>query len=1415
MNVFNGQAFYQIPLAGINARNALSWNLSISYGSGVKPVLQSSNRRNSTGVIGLGWSLTNPFVAISHMGTTSTLDDVVYCNLGPYGGGQIMQNSDGEFFVSTNPYIKVLANYGKDQNGNLKEPLHIDSWMFVMPDGNKMFFGETPNSQRTQKSVGNVIYAHPHSVQAYGKDFVYKFDISRFTTFDESTEIKFEYSQVREPLAGSASYVRESEVSRIYWQSNDVVVESMDFVYGSKNAVEYSAYDEGESKEDQRLYDTRFLNRIDSYVLGKKVREISFVSGSTSSEVEMEKNLRTLLRIEDDVVGGETKQWSFQYENNMLSMVEMPNNVVEHFKYDNLDFSNFAETRSSLNQDTLVNSLGNEIVVPKDKQDKFVNASLCMEEFCFAQLTEKKSDDKNDLHVQPYLNRGNYFERQPTVSLYEAKKPMAWFSSKSFIVADLEGRTIEFYEWNGSRFEKKNPALGGFFVNPGDLQGTIENVVLQNNYILIVEKDKSNDNRYIHVATKSQETGDWKLLSLDENCGFANTANYGEEIRSKSSKKCLEWNKPIYIQASANLFVVGVTNRDVFNVFEFDGETFYELSGKNAGFFPDLGIQKENGKAGVFSTNFQKKIQSVNLSGNILGLTLEKDGTEYAVVLSYDGNRFHKMLFESWKTSSRSNQFYFCGNYALLVSNSKSDVTLYRKRWNEAAGTIEFVKDPSFVFTFNGEKNSVSVSLAEDAIFLEEKFGSNNTRTVVKDNAYNTLMMKVPHSPSLPIVRVPLDRRVTDLSISPSDPIVLYNVSVLEGTDDALCVEKTDKACSHLIRSLHRAYSGKDFFLHVGIAEPSMNFNSRWYGSKNLVSSANRLILRSVLEEGAERNLIGLAQYSGANFYSPEKIPVVSEHWVDDKMKGGAAVPHTYFVYDYNDDYEGDGPGTVEYNAHTQTPQFMTPAVLVKTASGSVISKSTYNFIMDREREKKENKLSDYLRNLQGSVSEKEDYDASGAVRSVVVYNYKVDDGAGLNWPNGLVVNQLTGTASRMYDYYGNVMASTSSNILPDPISGQFRGTVSKSGDKFLLSQSVLQSQTITRNGVNYVYRVPSKAYGYAPFSQDPSALIGTNPNTSSSLFPDDVISVSKTDYSNDRPLMPIASYSWQPMLKNGKYDPEDGFVLMNKVIATNNYGQVVETQRRDINGMNSSCVVYEGLRSLPTVSFPNAACSDVAAATAEHGELNGWEMAQTVLDSEQVYDGRYSFKVVDGYGPTRNIGLKELKRFKYDYVISAFAYSISVKDKPMLIAEFRKADKSILKVLGCFEPVNETFMPNKWQRYELEIPYETLVADGMFSNLSEDDHLRIWIGLGEPKGDQSRIVYVDDFVAYPTSTSFTIKNYNEYGTPMSAMGMTFQKRETIFDKNHRSRGVRDSKGRIFTDGAMHEINENLGDQYE
>ena len=277
VNVFNGQPVYQIPLMGINARNALSWNLSLTYnGSAVRPTLQSSNTRANSGAFGMGWSMSTPYVAVNHMGTVSMVDDVIYCDLGPYGGGQIVQNSDGKFFLSTNPYIRIksVLDPVAFQNGKIR----IDSWQFFMPDGNKMFFGEGENSRRTQRSHGNLIVAHP-ATAADGEDFVYRYDLSRYTTFDESTEILFGYSQVREPVSATASYVRESALSAVYWKSSGETIDSIALVYDNMGPLDFIPYASIESRDYQRLYDSRFLSSMHQFSHGEEIDTKSFLYG--------------------------------------------------------------------------------------------------------------------------------------------------------------------------------------------------------------------------------------------------------------------------------------------------------------------------------------------------------------------------------------------------------------------------------------------------------------------------------------------------------------------------------------------------------------------------------------------------------------------------------------------------------------------------------------------------------------------------------------------------------------------------------------------------------------------------------------------------------------------------------------------------------------------------------------------------------------------------------------------------------------------------------------------------------------------------------------------------------------------------------------------------------------------------------
>ena len=525
--------------------------------------------------------------------------------------------------------------------------------------------------------------------------------------------------------------------------------------------------------------------------------------------------------------------------------------------------------------------------------------------------------------------------------------------------------------------------------------------------------------------------------------------------------------------------------------------------------------------------------------------------------------------------------------------------------------------------------------------------------------------------------------------------------------------------------------------------------------------------------------------------------PVVERYWKEKSTD--STNRYTKFTYAQPD-------GIVEFNAHTQQAQFIAPIVsTVAFVSDDTVTKARYDFIADL----KGMPLVGYQKNLQGTLKKTRRYDRSGALRSLSRNVFALDSGAGRNWPNGLIVNLLDSTISVSVDPNGNKMRTVDKNVLLDNESGQFMGTLRQSEPYYLFSQKILEKQVLESNADSMVFKNPVKQYSYVPFTSSPLTAIESS-NSAQVFLADSVASASRAAYSVKIPGMAASRYVWQAPVRVGKSFPiSAGWEKADSVISTDSYGHVTEAAQLTNVGMRSSCNVYEGHRSLLAGTFLGAACTDVALNTAEHGDSNGWEMAQTVLDSVQVYGGLYSLKVTDGYGPTRNISLKELRRYKYSYIISAFAYSTGVK--PMLMAEFRRADKTIARSIASYNPVNESFKANRWQRYEIEIPYSELVADGMFADTTADDHLRVWLGTGAPTGNDSRVVYVDDFIAYPSSAAFTITSYDKAGLPLSTMGMDFQKAEFVYDKNHRRRATRDSKGRIFTDNAKHRLNENAG----
>ena len=232
--------------------------------------------------------------------------------------------------------------------------------------------------------------------------------------------------------------------------------------------------------------------------------------------------------------------------------------------------------------------------------------------------------------------------------------------------------------------------------------------------------------------------------------------------------------------------------------------------------------------------------------------------------------------------------------------------------------------------------------------------------------------------------------------------------------------------------------------------------------------------MSSVVDSVAGSNLIGLGQYSGHNFFAPDSsIYVVDRQWKFHGLDLSTPFPYTKFIYTLP-------TSVVEYNVHSQQLQFGNPLVKVESTNGALMASSRYSFVVDTE----DDPLIGYERNLQGTVRVLRDFDASGVERSSKRIVHAIDSGKTMNWPNGLIVNRVDSTISSTVDFYGNIMESISKNVLLDSVSGQFRGTVTRNGSKYVFSQKVMQTVDANHGGETYSFRNPSEMYNYVPFLQ-------------------------------------------------------------------------------------------------------------------------------------------------------------------------------------------------------------------------------------------------------------------------------------------------------------------------------------------
>ena len=474
--MLSGQPVYQVPIGGISANGEVSFPISFTYAGSVRQIYDADNDRGPTSWIGYGWNFSAPSVSVNHKGTLTIDDDVFYCNLGPYGGGQILKNYSNKYFILSDPSIKVFPQMDAESL--------IYAWQFQTAQGVKLFFGKNGtdlNAARTLIRIGNTIAASSYTLSS-ATDYIYKWDLYKISDYSEKNALQFRYEK---PAAafGTKSFTRESYLHDIIW--NDKFgneIEKYVFTNAEKTVDEYSP-GTFEPEFEQKLYETKHLIKIDRFHEGtlQQTWNINTDLRPKSPGFPFIKRRLTGVSVSyPNPRGGlytdPKSNWTFDYNEELhrhsgLQTIHKPFFGIDSFEYRRFNYSQFGYwgyyTKQDQNYHYMKDQNGSDILISETGPDistKWTNQSSCSERFCL--LTATHLDvSMSEVFLEVWMNNGNYFKTAPLgaqkavfrkfFSVGTANQPVSvipW--NDNFLVVNSFTKSIILYEWNGTTFNE-------------------------------------------------------------------------------------------------------------------------------------------------------------------------------------------------------------------------------------------------------------------------------------------------------------------------------------------------------------------------------------------------------------------------------------------------------------------------------------------------------------------------------------------------------------------------------------------------------------------------------------------------------------------------------------------------------------------------------------------------------------------------------------------------------------------------------------------------------------------------------------------------------------------------------------------------------------------------------------------------
>jgi hypothetical protein len=1444
INLFTGQPSYSISLGGMNVRG-VGFPISLGYSGSNRAMVKGSNDEFPTSWVGLGFSLVTPFVVVNHKGSYGTFDDFWYCNLGPYGGGQLLADSiTGRFYVSTNPHIKVAF----DTATSGEYAGQFTKWVFTFPDGKKMVFGEDTNAQRYVFYNKNLIKASPYAATPLPK-FIYRWDLR--TLYDTipgrspRNKIQFEYDRFKDTVFNNQAYIREGYVKNIKWLEGAQEVERYEFKTVAKGSNEYVGYSSSEPKDQPKLFETRRLDSLKCFTEGALDHYYKFVQRTQKKAL-----LDTIKVYYPDLKSGAPVRdsgWTFTYNDSnsfyLLQSVTGPDAKVTAYNYTPMSFSGTDGDQDVHNYIMKRGDHISEIPLPSDtaKLALWNLSTSCDSRFCYMVVKDGDGDTlpgqfgiKQKMYVEIKRNLGNYFD---TTGINASVSPAdtitarfevgnttdsasnwdLFYGNNYVIVAGSASGTVKTYEFDGIRWAEKFPFAGDTRYSNGF--GSRIKVVASGNYFLVQKMTTPSE-----VIVAVRKDNGWTSLNRNTaSCQFTNKGVYGDSIRQAGSTKCFEWAlDSLTLSLSSNYFTVLDQHTSIFSIYAVNANdsAFTNISTAFPVASAPSGVQIQ--KTG-YNMNWEKQVVNVITAGDYMFIQSidSYNGTNYPLYVHgfyFDGQVLKEVLYYPYSSISATPVSLYPGFGYFISANPSNGEILFWQLGKDGQGAPKY---PTAGYQVRTDLNSsyypiIRTSPSAFTVEYYSSAASMGLRPRASGTDYASYLYQVDRSLSQGFqdrssnLVVSGGKKLFNLSFSPDN--VMVGTHGINGS--SLCDPSADVGpCT--ITYYSAPIHPEDLTNIVRPAEmQSFAYNSGWKSYKqaqDVMSNAERLMTRVTLDStgGTRRIRYRHYQFDGKGYGTPDSVFVVSTV----QTQAGLGFNRFNDITDYLFAPSPANTEAIEFNSNLLMPQFEAGYLMPIGDTLPSIGMLQTVFHLDLQYHPLSGKAM-FLNGTEAYSGRVSNTGDSGVVQTVVNVPYRNPA-----WPRVLYVNRPKASYSNQIAKNGGILSDTTYyfNYCDSNSAPRFTLSVNRP-QKILLQQNIFDSLGFAKQSM--AYRLSSfpdtsqlKTWAGGTAYSNTGVINASKAVMSGYYAQEDSLWRERDDTLSDASLKagiaPVFKLdeNWLPASKITLRDSNNFFqVLESKVVKNKVSGPL---------GERYASYFYEGLRSDPVATVSNAKYANCAILLGENGNagLAGgaldyrgkWSNPGATFSTSRAHTGRYSIKVVDNYGPTANDTLKDVRTLGFGYRVSAWIYSDT--GTPVLAVE-RRLSNGTLQDITYGTPVSGSASTKKiWQRWEAKLNYVQLTNGSLFNG--NNDYLRIWVGTGGPVGDNKKVIYVDDIVCVPSNANFSLSTYDKRGIATSTTSSNLI--PVYYDLNPRGgvSAVRDDKYRIFGAVAGHKMGEN------